>query len=615
MRLHRKCKTLLAGLLVCLLSIHSSAEENNLEKLADNPVWLKLLHFRDGHSEIDDPDFFLSEKGSVSPLDELKATVKLFSTSTEKGDNHPICRYPARYTFLKKHLNIKLKVQPECSKLEEYLKEVRPHSVSIVFSDYYINSPASMYGHTFLRIDPPFKSSLLGYAVNYAANTDGAEGIAYYIKGLTGKYRGFFSIFPYYKKIFEYNHLESRNLWEYHLKLTEEEARFIALHVWELKDHYAYYYFFDKNCSYQILYLIDIVRPQLNLTERFSLWTIPVDTIREIKKSGLIDRVYFRPSATTLISSFIEKDRRLTENEITTAKKVAQFKTDPEEVLNMKIPPKQKARILELSKLLFMYTAVKNRMEKDEYRKKLLKILKARSKVRYRVKPYIEKPAPPDSGHRPQKFSLIYGTDDGQKTAGFLFRTAYHGIEDDDTGYLFGSEVIFPSVKVLFYPDTSKLVVDRLTFVKISSLSRRNIIFKPLSWGVNFSIKRLWDKKKKLSFLHLSFSAGHTYGTENLLLFFGTYTGGELSVNRINRSRLSAGGKLTLLVRKNTVKTVFQIRPLFTAVKDGFKPALSGKLAFNLKTGSNSSITLKSEWVRLFYKNRYLLQFSVNRFF
>ncbi|MEZ4846078.1 MAG: DUF4105 domain-containing protein [Bdellovibrionota bacterium] len=64
--------------------------------------------------------------------------------------------------------------------------------ISLIFASSYTNNPASMFGHTFLRVKrvqngqemPP----LLSYTVNFAAET-GSKGMLYTIKGLFGAYR------------------------------------------------------------------------------------------------------------------------------------------------------------------------------------------------------------------------------------------------------------------------------------------------------------------------------------------------------------------------------------------------------------------------------------------
>jgi hypothetical protein len=61
-----------------------------------------------------------------------------------------------------------------------------PQSVTLVFSSAHINSPASMFGYTFLRIDSSYESKMLSYAVNYAAGADPDKenGMVFAVKGL-----------------------------------------------------------------------------------------------------------------------------------------------------------------------------------------------------------------------------------------------------------------------------------------------------------------------------------------------------------------------------------------------------------------------------------------------
>ncbi|MEI8617212.1 DUF4105 domain-containing protein [Pseudoalteromonas sp. B193] len=73
---------------------------------------------------------------------------------------------------------------------------------------------------------------LLAFAVNFAAEPDGSDNAAMYaLKGLIGSYPGKFSLMPYYKKVREYNDLESRDIWEYKLNLSEPQVELILLHL------------------------------------------------------------------------------------------------------------------------------------------------------------------------------------------------------------------------------------------------------------------------------------------------------------------------------------------------------------------------------------------------
>ena len=132
-------------------------------KLYQHSDWISLLHFKDGKSEIDDPLFFLSEDGKTNPKAELFATVDTMLTDSTDDDNSTICIYPARHKFLQENLPEIAKNFPQkrCEKLNEFLKEIDPQSITLSFPTAHINSPASMFGHTLLRVNSDINSSLV----------------------------------------------------------------------------------------------------------------------------------------------------------------------------------------------------------------------------------------------------------------------------------------------------------------------------------------------------------------------------------------------------------------------------------------------------------------------
>jgi hypothetical protein len=95
--------------------LHAKASE---QLLWTEPGWLNLLHYRVGRSPVlgvggsryssfvDDEKFFLAEDGKSDPAAELAATLTGFFSADPAGDNHALCRYPARLAWLDNHLNI-----------------------------------------------------------------------------------------------------------------------------------------------------------------------------------------------------------------------------------------------------------------------------------------------------------------------------------------------------------------------------------------------------------------------------------------------------------------------------------------------------------------------------
>ena len=244
------------------LSLHAQTADEwwqRAQSLADNPRWLDLVHYQASwfggqDSFIDDQSFFLSEAGASDPAAELKATIEAFIERPETQ-----CKYVARKLFLREMVGIDFPLV-RCDEYRAWREMVNADSVLLVFASSQLNSPSSMYGHTFLRFDPPGiedGSTLLSYALNFAANTSEADNSMLYAwKGLAGGYPGLFSARTYFEKVKEYSRLESRDLWEYRLNLNEEEINRMMAHIWELNLVNFDYYFFDETLNLLVLILI-----------------------------------------------------------------------------------------------------------------------------------------------------------------------------------------------------------------------------------------------------------------------------------------------------------------------------------------------------------------------
>ena len=150
-------------------------------KLAHSPMWRTLLHYqqhpltRSDRSLADDPDFFLSPVGAHDAQRELDATLAAFFDPTVRHalEQNAACRFIARYQWLDSELGFDKAVMPaaDCPRYRQWREGIRADKVTLIFPSAYLNSPASMYGHTFLRLDPKTEpgqtaSPLLSYAIN-----------------------------------------------------------------------------------------------------------------------------------------------------------------------------------------------------------------------------------------------------------------------------------------------------------------------------------------------------------------------------------------------------------------------------------------------------------------
>ena len=458
------------------------------KKLSQSSYWHILLHMPDNESEIDDKAFFLSPQGSTDAESELEATITALFNENVFDDNSTACRFPARKWWLVQELDMKKLPLVECKEFDVLMKKVNPRSASLVFPSAYINSPASMFGHTFIRIDSSYKSKMLSYAINYAANADSSteNGMVFAIKGLVGGYYGNYSLLPYYEKIKEYRDSEERDMWEYDLDLNEDEMKQMLRHIWEIHDTYSYYYFFTENCSYNMLWLIEVAKPSVELRKYFNYQVLPPETIHVSVREGVVKKRHYRPARRSKLLAY---ENYLEDNEVDEVFLLARAKKSTEEFINDKdVQIQTKRYILEASSEFIEYDFLAGDINASVYRTRLHNILTARSGLGKGDSIEIPIPVDPMEGHRALRLRAEAGVRN-DKAIGFIgIRPANHDITDSDVGFLSGTQIEFFNLLVSLRED--EFNVEKATLINIVSLAPRTKFFKPISWRLNTG----WDR-------------------------------------------------------------------------------------------------------------------------
>jgi hypothetical protein len=567
--------------------------------------WDVLLHYkRSGSGKkglITDPKFYLSPVGRRDPGAELDATIRSFFVEENKTEEPPRCRFIARYTWLKDKLHIDEARLPAttCAKFNDALASVNPKSAVFIFPAAHLNSPASMFGHTLIRINSDLRSDLLSHAVSYAAVTDDSNGFLYAFKGLFGLYKGYYSVLPYYEKVKEYNDMERRDIWEYPLNLSEEETRRMFLHIWELKDIYSDYYFFDENCSYELLFLLEAARPSVDMTgplrDRLRFWVIPPDTIRVVRESGLIEKVKYRPSQATrveMIASLMGKDDQKT------TLNVVRKAVPPQEVLDMNISTERKARILDLATELLQYKYARKELQKDDYLKQFLTVLNARSTLGTQPNDLRSLPTPsqPEEGHRSGRMVLGagYATTGKSLFTELGWRAAFHDLLDPDAGYIEGGQIDFFSVRGRYYSQDNTFRLQSFRFVDIVSLSPRDLFFKPISWKVNTGFDRelCRDGQEHLIY-RVNPGGGFAYQNRILGLYYGMVET-DLNVSRGLKNDFALGfGVSAGIIKKVTESWKMHIAAQSMYYEAGdVHQSMKASLIQNFRISTNNSVRL-----------------------
>lgn len=492
----RKLKYLLLYFL-CFNFSYSSEIFNHIEdtKLYENSYWAKLLHFRNGVSEIDSDNFFISKDGKKDLKKELFETIQ----SLQNGQNNVLCRFPLRVEWLKQNIPSleKTIIYYFCEELDKYISLLDAKYVTMVFPTAHINSPASMYGHTFLRLGSNKQTPLISNAINYAAVTNETNGFIFAYKGLFGHYEGRYSILPYYEKIKEYNNLEQRDIWEYDLDLNQEEINRLVLHTFELKDSYSDYFFFKENCSYNILWLLEIARPSLDLVSNFDFKTVPLDSIKILQKYDLIENTNFRYSS-------MRKMKHILNEEIENKKYLKEF-VNEDKPLNESLSTKDKISYLDFKISYLQYQRSNNEYDKDEYLKRYLQLLKQRSSFKEVSNYEIETPFDPLYSHDSARVSFFYDSNDSFELSA---KPVYNDMYDITDGYLQGAYIDFFELNLKKQKEDD-LKLDRFTLLKIKSLAPRDMFFKPISWGIDLGYEHF---KEENDYLKIKPEIGLSFG-------------------------------------------------------------------------------------------------------
>jgi len=491
-------------------------------ELGERREWLKLGHYEPNlvgpgyHGLVASPDFYNAPHGRTDPQAELEATLARFFEDPMAGDaaggatgagrQDPQCRFIARYAWLAEQLGFDATRLPRrrCPRYEAWHAALNPGGLTLVFASAYINSPASMYGHTFLRVDAADQDEqtrLLAYVISFAANTQETNGFAFAVNGLLGGYAGTFSILPYYLKVREYSDLDNRDLWEYRLQLDPRQLDRVLMHAWELVPTQFHYYFFDENCAYHLLGLLQVARPDLDLTSQFRWWAVPTDTVRAVSAhADLIASVVYRPArATRLRQSLAAMDA----HERALVDALSRGRLAPNDAALASLAPERSAVVLETSQDLAGFRHAAGKSDVADAGALELELLTARSGLNL---PAQEPPVPtpevrPDEGHGSARLAVGVGRWDGQDYQEVAFRPAYHDLVDAGAGFVPGAQVEFFNASVHHFAD-GLTRVENLTPLRLVSLTPRDAFFQTLSWdfATGWQRVRLADGAQPLVF-------------------------------------------------------------------------------------------------------------------
>jgi hypothetical protein len=473
------------------------------ENIDRDKQWLSLLHYKSGKylfslkSEVVDPGFFLSTEGSKSPEKELISTLEgMFTTQDkERLSEHVLCRFPARSAWLIKALSINEQTLPivNCPELENWLSGLNPSQLVLVFPSYYMGRASSLFGHLFLRIDPPKSeksTTLFSPTLNFSADTSQDSSVfENYYKGLVSGYPGVITIEPYYNRLRKYVDNENRDIWSYSLKMEQAELEFFLKHIWELQGHKFNYFFVNGNCAYRLLTLLQVVYPDYDFDRSAAFGTLPIDVVKVLNEYDLLEGRTVTPSQ---ISIFKYRTKDLAFIKKNTIKAI---------IKKQKIPINKKdtngLELSNLASLAYSYQGIKTRMDlgiRSKNAKFTEELVVWRSGL---VEPYLnDMPqnylVPPEKSHSTKRVSISTFESESKNFGVVSFRYLLHDLLDYLPGYQENTQLEFFNTSVLFdESDSKKLLLRKLKYLEIVSVPLADKFFKPHSWLVSLGTENV----------------------------------------------------------------------------------------------------------------------------
>lgn len=266
----------------------------NAKEIYTSPDWKNLLHYDGEKSVINkDSDFFLSPEGYQNLEAEYKATLTEFNKTSNLNDNHAICRYPARFNYVLRSLNLSKSdfPSPICTNYKKYEEKVIFDKIFVIFAAENNLIPSSMMGHSFLRIDGNGRS----HAFSYFATFQNTNSLKFYTDILLGGIDGAYILSPYKDKSAEYLYKENRSIWEFELDLSDDEKDKLKKHLWELKEKNIDYSLISHNCSTALINILQVANPKLSM-ENVKPYITPIEYIQNLQENNRVSNISIEPS-------------------------------------------------------------------------------------------------------------------------------------------------------------------------------------------------------------------------------------------------------------------------------------------------------------------------------
>ena len=485
--------------------------------MARHPIWLKLLHFegRLPQSVVLTDDFFLSPEGRSNPQTELHATLEAYFIPWQQdADEHPRCRFPARYYWLSRQLPLPgyTLEEPRCQRLSKWALLDRVKSVSLLLVSGYLGNPASTFGHALLKLNTDSSDDeygLFDLTLNYGALIpENESALRYVVRGLFGGYEAGFSDRYFYTQDLVYSHTEFRDIWDYQLALSDHQRTLLILHVWEIIGRKFVYYFLTKNCALRLAELLDLVVDDL-VIDRARWWYLPVQLFHRLKaidaakqhsgNGNLVEAVRFIPSSKRML---VHRMQLLTRREVRAMNAILRDGPSSLDARLKGLSNGRKTVVLDSLLAYHKYRFMARESVDDpalEELKRMALLARLQLPAQPRLAPDIPILPSPADGSRPMVAGVGVASSTLSETPFLRLTWSPFKLERVGRNSMEGGELVLLDVAVGLLEGRRRIFLDQLDVVRLSSLNTLPVPLageNPLSWQMRVGVVRV-DKGDK----------------------------------------------------------------------------------------------------------------------
>lgn len=477
----------LKGAVLCAFFLLLTSSVNAIPPLWQHHEWQALLHLdTQGKSLITDTNFMRTASAEL----EFKHFVSAFfdpeHTQTQQWQSE-ICRYPARYIWLRQQLQLTDTVLPTqvCGDYDVFRQKMPADNVTLVYAAENITQPSSMMGHAFLAFSGQNEKGIdVSHALTFFTDVDLSNVALLIWQSIVSGKQGHLVVSPYKDQLQFYLNNEQRNVFEYPVATSPWQRELLMAHLWELKQTELSYYFHTFNCATLTNNLLALLTPeQASVT---SSWLSPLDVVKMNKQLGVINHSNLLPSDKWKVRTI----RPLLSE---AAKRYARNFSDSDYIQLQSKGPEETLLALEFSQSLLSYSLQQETISPAEYRFKAEQLSSLGERDAADFKLELSNAKDPTLRPADGQVSISYMQNDDVVLS---YLPASHKLTDNHKHAFSESELQLFSSSISYNASTGNTRLRELTVYSVSSF----IPYDPYTggWSGRFSLGAVRKANRKL---------------------------------------------------------------------------------------------------------------------